>query len=459
MSLHGIFTKYFYWPLVQKIKGEFAARVLEELSDSQWKSRDELLSEQWQLVRRTVHKAAQEVPYYQKTYGQMGWDSGNTSFDYEDFLKLPRVEKEDVRDRLSEFLNPRYRGRITQGSTSGSTGKSLILFYSSEHESYSEAARWRGKTWWGIAPGSSQVTIWGRPFTSDRDRLAQKIKSYLMNTLLFSGFDLQEKSLSRIWKKILTFKPSIIYGYPSAIYILAMYLQENSIDADRLAIKVIITPGELITTQQRELIEKVFRCKTANEYGCSETGGFVYECPQGSWHISSELTFVEFLDEQGNPVTSGQTGEIVLTHLRNDYMPLIRYRVGDLGVPLSEMCSCGRGLPLMEVSVAKESDVFRLANGRTYSSKIFDYINIAVSKTYPSSVLQFRVIQKSLDIFEVEIVNGQDKSGRGEKLFERLVRQKLGEDIQVQFRRVSAISRDPSGKLRYFISEVNNDSS
>jgi phenylacetate-CoA ligase len=234
-----------------------------------------------------------------------------------------------------------------------------------------------------------------------------------------------------------------------------MYLQENSIDADRLAIKVIITPGELITTQQRELIEKVFRCKTANEYGCSETGGFVYECPQGSWHISSELTFVEFLDEQGNPVTSGQTGEIVLTHLRNDYMPLIRYRVGDLGAPLSEMCSCGRGLPLMEVSVAKESDVFRLANGRTYSSKIFDYINIAVSKTYPSSVLQFRVIQKSLDIFEVEIVNGQDKSGRGEELFEQLMRQQLGRDIEINMRRVPEITRESSGKLRYFIPDFN----
>jgi phenylacetate-CoA ligase len=440
---------------VQKIKGESAARALDELSQCQWKSRDELLFEQWQMLRRTVTKAIQEVPYYRETYSRVGWDSSNKNFVYEDFLNLPIVEKEDVRDRLAEFLNPNYQGRITQGSTSGSTGKSLKLFYSGEHESYSEAARWRSKAWWGITPGSPQVTIWGRPFTSDRDRLVQKAKSYLMNTLLFSGFDLQEKSLSRIWKKILTFKPSIIYGYPSAIYILAMYLQENSIDADRLAIKVIITPGELITTQQRELIEKVFRCKTANEYGCSETGGFVYECPQGSWHISSELTFVEFLDEQGNPVTSGQTGEIILTHLRNDYMPLIRYRVGDLGAPLSEMCSCGRGLPLMEVSVAKESDVFRLANGRTYSSKIFDYINIAVSKTYPSSVLQFRVIQKSLDIFEVEIVNGQDKSGRGEELFEQLMRQQLGRDIEINMRRVPEITRESSGKLRYFIPDFN----
>jgi len=454
MSLHASFSRYIYWPWVQLLKGEYAALALEELSQSQWKSRDELLSEQWQMVRRTVSEAVQEVPYYRETYTRVGWDSSKKNFVYEDFLNLPIVEKEDVRDRLAEFLNPNYQGRITQGSTSGSTGKSLKLFYSGEHESYSEAARWRSKAWWGITIGSPQVTIWGRPFTSERDRLVQKLKSYLMNTLLFSGFDLQEKSLSRIWKRISTFKPSIIYGYPSAIYTLAMYLKENGIDADRLALKVIITPGESITTQQRNLIEKMFRCKTANEYGCSETGGFVYECPQGSWHMSTELTFVEFLDKAGNPVSPGETGEIVLTHLRNDYMPLIRYRIGDFGAPLLEMCTCGRGLPLMEVSVAKESDAFQLANGRTYSSKIFDYINLAVLKTYPSSVLQFRVIQKTLDIFEVEVVTGQDKSGRGEELFERLMRQQLGKDIEINLRRIPEIARESSGKLRYFISDL-----
>ena len=66
--------------------------------------------------------------------------------------------------------------------------------------------------------------------------------------------------------------------------------------------------AESITQFQRNLIEEVFNCKTANEYGCSETGGFVYECPYGGWHISSEITFIEFLDQEGNPVPPGITG-------------------------------------------------------------------------------------------------------------------------------------------------------
>lgn len=455
MCLHTFFTRDIYWPLVQRIKGQYVAVTLRELSESQWKSQDELLSSQWQLVRRTVNKATCEVPYYRKICADRGWDLNNKAFSYEDFLNFPKLEKETLRDNIMEFLHPNYTGRVTKGRTSGSTGHSLTLFYNAEHESYSEAGRWRAKQWWGVAPGSPQVSIWGRPYTGYRDRLAQKVKSYLMNTLLFSAFDLQEAYLLQIWQHISRFKPSIIYGYPSAIYPLAVFLKENNKHAEELGVKVIMVTAESITSQQRSLIEEVFGCKTANEYGCSETGGFVYECPLGSWHISSELAFVEFLDREGRPACRKQAGEIFITHLRNDYMPLIRYRVGDMGAPLTGVCTCGRGLPMMEVSVSKESDLFRLTDGKTYSSEIFDYINLAVVKAHPSSIRQFRVVQKTLDRFEIQLVIGPDSSGRGEKLFKHLTEKQLGKNTDIDLKRVPRIEREPSGKLRYFISEVN----
>ena len=217
--------------------------------------------------------------------------------------------------------------------------------------------------------------------------------------------------------------------------------------------------AESCPSQQRALIEEVFGCKTANEYGCSETGGFVYECQQGNWHISSEITFIEFIDDRGKAVSPGQKGEVYITHLRNDYMPLIRYRVGDTGSPQTGVCNCGRGLPLMRVSVTKESDVFQVRNGRSFSSEIFDYINLAVIQAYPASILQFRVTQEKLDFFEVEVVIGSDHSGNGETLFGQLMRKELGEQIEINFKRMSRISREPSGKLRYFISKVNKHSS
>ena len=455
MMLHQHITRYVYWPLVQKIKGEHAAIALKELNESQWKSQDELLNKQWQLVRLTVNKAIREVPYYRQAFRNIGWDLTNKEFTYEDFLKIPKLEKETVRDKLAELLNPNYKGRITKGKTSGSTGQSLSLYYTNEHESYSEAARWRGKNWWGIKPGAPHVSLWGRPYTGYKDRLSQQLKSYLMNNLLFSAFDLTEKALENIWNKIYKFKPSIIYGYPSAIYPLSVYVKENNKPIENLDLKVIMTTAESITQQQRILIENVFKCKTANEYGCSETGGFVYECPSGSWHISSELTFVEFLDKDGKPVPSGKTGEIFLTHLKNNYMPIIRYRIGDEGAPLSENCECGRKLPRMEVSIAKESDKIQLLDGKFYSSEILDYINLAVLNEFPGSILQFKVIQKTCDFFDIEIVPGDKLVDKAESLFSNLLKKQLGGPINIRFTRVTQIRRESTGKLRYFISEVN----
>jgi phenylacetate-CoA ligase len=455
MSLHALFTKHIYWPFTQKIKNEYTALAFKELNESQWKSQDELLSIQWKGVLRTVNKATQEIPYYQKKCREVGWESKKSNFSYEDFLNFPVLQKKTLRDNISDFLNPNYKGRVTLGRTSGSTGESLTLYYNSEHESFSDAGRWRAKSWWGVEPGSPHVSIWGRPFTGYRYFFSSKIKSYFMNTLLFSAFELNDKALENIWKKISRFKPEIIYGYPTAIFPLSVYVNENKKRVDHLNLKVIMITAETITSEQRKLIEEVFNCKTANEYGCSETGGFVYECPHKGWHISSEHAFLEFLDKKGQPVTQGQGGDIYITHITNDYMPLIRYKVGDMGASLPGVCSCGRGLPLMNVSVTKESDIFTLSNRNTYSSEIFDYINLAVSKTYPGAILQFRVVQKGADNFHVEFIGGSNQWERGKNLFKKKMKEELGEEVEVDFNKVSEIMREPSGKLRYFVSEIN----
>ena len=123
MGWHESLTRNIYWPLVQKAKGEFAARALKELNTSQWKSSEELLFLQWQQLIRVVNEAVQQVPYYREMCRLAGWDISRKYFSYEDFLAFPKLEKEIVRDRLPEFLNSNYNSRITKGSTSGSTGK------------------------------------------------------------------------------------------------------------------------------------------------------------------------------------------------------------------------------------------------------------------------------------------------------------------------------------------------
>ena len=109
----------------------------------------------------------------------------------------------------------------------------------------------------------------------------------------------------------------------------------------------------------------------------------------------------------------------------------------------------------MEVSVTKESDKVILANGKCFSSEIFDYINLAVMKTFPFSIHQFRVIQKTHDSFHIEIVPGNGSVDKAEIFFKDLIEKQLGRSLNININRVSQIRREPSGKLRYFISEIN----
>lgn len=454
-SIHRLFTHHLYWPFAQKLKGLSTGKVLELLNYSQWRKFDRLIDEQWREVQQTVHWAARKVPVYRKYYKNIAWVYSCEHFTYEDFSRLPTIDKETLRDNLNQFIHPTHAGRITTGRTSGSTGISQLLYYDNNHQSYSEAARWRGKSWWGIVPGDPQVVIWGRPFTGIKDRIGQTLKSYLMNTLFISAFDLTSERLRHVWESVCKFRPKIIYGYPSAIYLLASYLEEQGISAPEMSLKVVMTTAESITTDQRLRIENVFGVPTANEYGCSETGGFAYECPQHNWHISCESVFVEFLDHSGIPVAPGCPGQIVVTDLRNKYMPLIRYRVGDIGTAIEGICPCGRNLPVMKVSSAKVSDTVTLQNGATFSSEIFDYINLAVMKAYPKSILQFRIRQKTAEYFEAEIVPGKTNTAKAERLFLKNLKRQLGQDVTIQFIHVREIKREPNGKLRYFISELN----
>ena len=138
-------------------------------------------------------------------------------------------------------------------------------------------------------------------------------------------------------------------------------------------------------------------------------------------------------------------------------MPLIRYRVGDIGSPVLGKCSCGRSLPLMQVSVAKERDFVQLQTGERHTSEIFVYITKAVMKKYPSSILHFKVVQKAIDLLEIQIVPGIKELDKAIDLFRHLLEKQLEQKIRVKFKRLSSIEREPSGKLRYFISEVNKD--
>ena len=146
--------------------------------------------------------------------------------------------------------------------------------------------------------------------------------------------------------------------------------------------------GEVCHTHDRETIFDYFKVPVANGYGSREAGFIAHECPEGGMHITAENVIVEIVDARSQPVSTGESGEIVVTHLDAYAMPFIRYRTGDIGRLKPGRCACGRGLPLIDVVEGRTTDFLYLPDGT---------VKHALSIIYPlremDGVRQFGVTQ------------------------------------------------------------------
>jgi len=159
---------------------------------------------------------------------------------------------------------------------------------------------------------------------------------------------------------------------------------------------------------------------------------------------------VEFLDDQGQPVRAGEIGNIVVTRLHPGPMPLIRYAIGDMGVPSDERsCPCGRGFPLMQSIQGRNADIITTPSGNRLIVHYFTGI-----MEHFSEVDSFQVVQTRTDQIIVKIL---PRSKPSEVLSSRIIsaiKQKGAADLDILVEYVSEIPLPPTGKHRFVISQI-----
>jgi phenylacetate-CoA ligase len=219
--------------------------------------------------------------------------------------------------------------------------------------------------------------------------------------------------------------------------------------SDEYALKCIISTSEVLTPQDRVLLETVFRTKVYNEYGCGEVGSIAHECSKGSLHVMSENLIIEICDGDRR-CGFGETGEVVITELNNHAMPLIRYRLGDFAYLSSETCACGRTLPLVGNIHGRAYDTVRNSTGRLFHGEFFMYIfEDAQKKSY--GITKFQVVQQDLNNLLVKIVPGEGFCEDAKKMVIERIRTGFDSAVNVNFEIVEDIPREASGKMRLIV--------
>ncbi len=358
---------------------------------------------------------------------------------------FPPTNKTALRNAGQDVWN-NMRKMVYLNHTSGTSGTPSSIPYDDESFQIGFALWRRFHDNCGLPDKFNSVRISGKIIVHPNTRSAPFwVYNPLHQQLFMSAYHLTETNMRAYVQKLNQFQPVLIDAYPSAIYILANYINRHNIEL-LFTPTAIATTAETLYDYQRTEIEKAFNCKVYNQYSSSEGGPFITECPFGKLHMNIDSAIFEFFKD-GNFISNG-TGiaELVVTSFRQWMFPLIRYQTGDWvkfdeGAFSDSNCACGCKMPYVLEILGREDDI------------LFTTEKGWVGRLDPAykglqGIIQSAIEQTDLETIDVKIVpdiNYQDHIGYELKAN---LQERLGATVKINIQLVESIPQGPNGKIK-----------
>jgi phenylacetate-CoA ligase len=430
------------FPLHEWVKGKPTFPWLRRLEKSQWLPPAELRELQWVTLRKHLEFAYAHVPYYRRLLDEHEvppWRIRSP----EDFRRIPYLTRDRLRSSFDD-LRARVRlPRVTRRTSGGSTGVPAVVMVDMERMGFGEAVRLRAHRWFGLEPGSREICLWGSPIELTRQDRLRVLRDRLLNSKVLSAFRMSETLMARYGRAITRFAPEKMVCYAHAAYVLAMYLRGAGWRPPS-SLRAVFTTAEMLFDFQRRSIQEVFGARVAVEYGAREAGVLASECPSGRLHIPAEGILLE-IDEAG----PDGLGEIVVTNLHSAAMPIIRYRIGDMGELDSSACPCGRTLPCLKRLEGRRIDFLVTPDGLVMHPQAVVFI---LREVHP--IQEFQIVQEEVDRLSIRIVPDVGFTEATRQAILKRVEQVMGPAVRVEVELTERIEPAPSGKYRFVISKV-----
>lgn len=345
--------------------------------DIEFKSAEEIKIYQDSRLREALQYLKTNSPFYKRMFAEHGIDINNIKC-IEDLSSLPFTEKKDLQLHNDDFLCvPREKivdyittsGTLGDPVTFGCTEKDLQRLAYNEKKSFDCA---------GLAPGNIVQLM----TTLD--------KRFMAGLAYFLGIRELGASVIRVgngmpelqWDTISRLNPDTLMCVPSFILRLIEYAEQNGIDYRNSSVKRIIGIGEGLRNQDFSLnllgnrIKEKWDVELFATYSSTEMGATFSECTFGcGGHVHPELIIVEIIGEDNLPVKDGETGEVVVTTLGVEGMPLLRFRTGDISSKVSEKCKCGRSSYRLTPLIGRKNNMLKLKGTTIYPPAINDVLD------------------------------------------------------------------------------------
>jgi phenylacetate-CoA ligase len=395
-----------------------------------------------QRVRAVARDAFANTAYYKELFDRIGFDPC-ADFGFDEFARLPVLERDDVR-RAGQALVSRAvpPDQLRKDATGGSTGTPTEVWLGPEERGWRESAQEYYMRRIGVPKGTRTGLFWGHhldPVASDK--LQDRLYSFATNVRWFDCFRLSPEVLERYHTAFEEWRPACILAYGGALTDLAEYVLERGYRPN-YPTRCLITGAEKILPRQREAIEAAFNRPVHEQYGSRDMGDMAYQLDP-----ARTLDFdVDWANTLMEPEADEPEPAILVTKLHADGMPMLRYRIGDVG-RFPEGAAPGHpALTLCEV-VGRDMDRIWLPDGRWINSVQLPHM----FKDFP--VREFMFVQRSDYSIELKIVPKSDFSGDSLSKINATVSLNLP-GLPLNIALVDEIPRTKANKRRPVISEV-----
>jgi len=423
---------------------------LKYLENSQYTTLEELKLIQFESLKNIISYSYNNTIYYRERFDALKINPLDIKSE-DDYRKLPILTKNDIQDNPSSIISKdKNRENLIAFKTGGSTGKSVVVYKDFNTMELEVGSALRSFKWTGWMLGEPWGRIWGNP--PNKKTVREILRDVFLEPQIFlDTMSLTDESMWAFveeWRRI---RPSIMHGHSHSIYIFSQFCKKNHIK--RIRPKGIISTSMMLMPNERYEIESVFDCSVTNLYGCEEVGLIACECEEhNGMHMNIENLYIEIIDQNGNIVDYEKEGSIVVTSLINHSMPLIRYKIEDIGILSHRTCPCGRSLPILERVVGRTADFLVRNDG----SLVACVSLVERTLTAIPGILQMQIIQEELDTIIIKIVRSSSFSDRSRTELVTEIRNTMGNNISINIQYVDRIDRDKNGKYRFSISKVNN---
>jgi phenylacetate-CoA ligase len=342
-----------------------------------YQSTKEIKLRQEERLQELVAYLNKNSPFYRSLFAQHNIDIASIKT-LEDLKRIPTTTKEDLQQRNDDFLCVSRDKIIEYSSTSGTLGSPVTVVLTENdlnRLAYNEYSSF-------TCADGLPTDIYQLMLTLDRQ--------FMAGMAYYSGIRKIGAGIIRLgpgvpslqWETILRLKPTAIVAVPSFIVKLIQFANEHKIDINKTSVKKAICIGENIRNTDFSLnilgkkITEAWDIKLYSTYASTDMQTAFTECGEGKGgHLQPELLIVELLDENNQQVATGQPGEVTITTLGVEGMPLLRYKTGDICLHYEDKCACGRTSLRLSPIVGRKKQMIKFKGTTLYPPALFDLLN------------------------------------------------------------------------------------